>query len=93
MTEPEQNPAPLRYEDAAAEVRQPPVIGIVRFMGAILMLGGGVFAFDGGGVATFVGITDSFTQKALGFGAVLVGVTDFFVVPLVLRRSLGQKTL
>lgn len=63
------------------------IVPLLKLLGAAFMIAAPIAAFDVQGVATAAGIADGITEKLIGGGLFMVGVMDFFVLPLFL----GQK--
>ena len=63
------------------------IIPLLKLMGAAFMIAAPIAAFDIQGVATKAGIADGITEKAIGGVLFMVGVVDFFVLPMFLGKN------
>lgn len=62
---------------------------ILRIIGAVFILGGGVIGLDIGGIATKVGLndgSDASIHPLFGGMFILVGLVDIFVFPVFFKR-------
>ncbi len=88
-----QQPAkPLTAEKAAQ------MGNIFRIAGALFILGGMVVGLDAGGLSTKIGFndgSDGSLHQLIGGMFVVMGLVDFFVLPVFFKRmaSKGDQTL
>lgn len=67
------------------------MIGVIRFMGALLIVLGLSFFLDAGGLAGMIGISDGSTHRFFGGALMIAGVLDFAILPGILRKHVGKK--
>lgn len=67
--------------------------GILRVMGGIFIIAGGVLAFDAAQVTSqMMGVTDPLMHKVIGGAVFVAGLVDFFVLPAFFRRQAEKMT-
>lgn len=68
---------------------------ILRAMGGLFILAGMVLALDLGGVATAIGFNDGTehsVHQLLGCLIAVMGLVDFFVLPVVFKKMADKNT-
>ena len=67
------------------------IVIYIRILGAVFMLAAVTVAFNLGGLAGTIGITDGLARKILGGFLFALGLADYFVLPAILTKIFNKQ--